>query len=83
MSETDYKYTFERNIAGFFIIIMVVLLRLILFPRVLTELNVVYVSDAMFLILAGWFLGRINLLSDKIEAVVFQNLWKKGTLNGL
>jgi hypothetical protein len=69
--ETDGRFTVERNLTGFLIIIIVLLLRIFLFPRILTKLNVVFVSDAVFLIVSGWFLGRINMMSDKIEEKVF------------
>ncbi|MBN1883797.1 MAG: hypothetical protein JW885_16665 [Deltaproteobacteria bacterium] len=70
-SEEDSKLTVEWNIAGILIIITVIILRAVVFPRILTQLNVVYVSDAILLIIMGWFLGRIRLLSDKIEEMAF------------
>jgi hypothetical protein len=65
------QWTVDRSIIGLSIIIIVMVLRVFLFPRILAELNVVFVSDALFLILIGWFLGRISLLSDKIEEKAF------------
>ena len=65
------KFTIDRSIIGLSIIIIVIILRAILFPRILTELNVVFISDALFLMLIGWFLGRISLMSDKIEEKAF------------
>jgi hypothetical protein len=67
----DGKLTINRNFVGLSIIVIVIILRVFLFPRILTELNVVFVSDALFLILIGWFFGRISLLSDKIEEKAF------------
>jgi len=71
LSETDSKFTIEWNITGIVIVVVVIISRVLLFPKILTELNVVYVSDAILLIVMGWFLGRVKLLSDKIEEMAF------------
>lgn len=75
--EADNKFTAERNIAGFFVIVAIVLLRLFIFPKILAELNVVFISDALFLIVVGWFLGRVSLLSNKIEEMAFTEFMKR------
>ena len=72
-NETDSRFTVKWNAAGVLTIILVVLLRIGLFPEVLTQLNVVYVSDAILLIVMGWFIGRIRLLTRKIEDVAFSD----------
>ena len=69
--ETDTKFTFERNFSGILIIVTVLILRIFLFPRILTELSIVFISDALLLFVMGWFQGRIKLLSDKIEEKAF------------
>ena len=74
--ETDAKFTVERNFSGILIIVMVIILRIFLFPRILTELNLVFISDALLLLVTGWFQGRIKLLSDKIEEKAFSSFEK-------
>jgi len=69
--ETDNVVTVERNILGITIVVAVIVARIVLFPRILTELNVIYVSDAVLLIVMGWLLVRIRILSDKIEEMAF------------
>jgi membrane protein CcdC involved in cytochrome C biogenesis len=75
--ETDNKFTAERNIAGFVVIVAILILRLFIFPKILAKLNVVFISDALFLMVVGWFLGRISLLSNKIEEMAFTEFIKK------
>lgn len=72
----DNKYTIEWSVIGIVLVIAVILTRAIVFPRILTELNVIYVSDAILLIVIGWLLGRIQLLSAKIEEVAFSDFLK-------
>jgi len=72
-NETDSSFTVKWNATGVLTIILVVLLRIGLFPEVLTQLNVVYVSDALLLIVMGWFIGRMRLLTRKIEDVAFSD----------
>jgi len=69
----DDRYTVEWSVLGIVLVIVVILVRAIVFPRILTELNVIYVSDAILLIVMGWFLGRIQLLSNKIEEIAFSS----------
>ena len=76
-TETDNRFTVKWNITGILILIAVIALRTLVFPRILTELNVVYVSDAILLIVMGWFIGRIRLLSSKIEDVAFSDFLQK------
>jgi hypothetical protein len=73
----DGKLSVDRNIIGLLIIVCVILLRIFVFPKILTEFNVAYVSDAVLLILIGWLFGRMSLLSDKIEENAFT-----GFMNG-
>lgn len=70
-TEIDNKFSVERNFAGILIIAVVIILRVTLFPRILEEFNVIFISDAILLIIMGWFLGRIKLLSEQIEEEVF------------
>ncbi len=74
--EIENKFTIERNITGILIIVTVIIIRAFLFPRILTEFNVICLSDALLLIVMGWFLGRINLLSRKIEEQAFTGFVK-------
>lgn len=69
--ETENKFIVERSIAGLLIMLAVILFRVFLFPRILTEFNVIYISDALLLIVMGWFLGRVKLISAKIEEKAF------------
>jgi hypothetical protein len=69
--ETDNKFVEERNIIGIIIVAIVIILRIFLFPGILTQLNVIFISDAFFLISTGWFSGRIKLLNDKLEEKAF------------
>ncbi len=71
--EEDNKLTFERNRIGILILVAIIILRILIFPRILTEFNVVFISDAILLIVTGWFMGRIKLLSDKIEDKAFSD----------
>jgi len=58
-SEIDNKFTVERIILGVLIIVFVITLRVVVFPKILMQLNVIYISDAILLIVMDWFLGRI------------------------
>lgn len=69
--EEEDRYTVEWSVIGIVLVIVVIVVRAVVFPRILTELNVIYVSDAILLILMGWLLGRIQLLSEKIEEMAF------------
>ncbi|MCP4764514.1 MAG: hypothetical protein GY870_22250 [archaeon] len=71
--ETDNKFTVEWKITGIIIIVTVIILRIVIFPKFLTQLHVVFISDSLLLIIMGWFLGRIKLLSDKIEEQAFSD----------
>lgn len=73
----DGKLSVDRNIIGLAIIVCVILLRIFVFPKILTELNIAYVSDAILLMLIGWLFGRMSLLSAKIEENAFN-----GFVNG-
>ncbi|WP_319410155.1 hypothetical protein [uncultured Desulfosarcina sp.] len=78
--ETDNKFTLERNFTGIVIIVAVIISRIFIFPGILTELNVVFISDAVLLIGTGWFLGRIKLISAKIEEKAFSGFGPVDTL---
>jgi hypothetical protein len=75
--EADNVITIERNILGISIVVAIIVARIVLFPRILTEMHVVYVSDAVLLIVMGWLLGRIQMLSDKIEEMAFMHFLEK------
>ena len=72
--ETDNTITSERNIAGILVVVSVLFLRTFIFPKILVEFNVVFISDALLLILVGWNLGRVHLLSNKIEEMAYTKL---------
>ena len=74
--EEDDRYTVEWSVIGIVLVIGVILTRAIVFPRILAELHVIYVSDAILLIVIGWLLGRIQLLSATIEEMAFSNFLK-------
>ena len=76
---SDNKLTVKYNISSILIIIMVIVLRRFVFPKVLSQFNVIYISDAVLLIVMGWFLGRIQILSKQIENEVFVDYIKKNT----
>ena len=80
--EVDGKLTVERNNLGILIIITIIILRIFLFSKLLAELNVIFVSDALLLISIGWFIGRINMLSDAIEDKAFSSFMKNEATNG-
>ncbi len=69
--EKERKFTAERNYAGVLMVFIIILSRVMVFPKILTEMNVIYSSDALLLIVSGWFIGRMNLLSNNIEENVF------------
>ncbi len=71
--EEDNKFTIKWNVTGIFFLVSIISLRIFLFPKILTQLNVVFISDALLLILTGWFMGRSKLLSDKIEEKAFSS----------
>ncbi len=74
--EMDNKFTIERSFIGIVIIAAVIVLRLLLFPKILTEFNVIFISDALLLLVMGWFIGRIRLLSGIIEEQAFLGFMK-------
>lgn len=78
--QTDSKFTIEQNYIGIVIIVAVIISRIFIFPRILTELNIVFISDAVLLIGMGWFLGRIKLISAKIEEKAFSVFGPADTL---
>jgi hypothetical protein len=71
LREQDNRFAVKWNVVDLLVIIAVIVLRLFFFPRILAEFNVPHISDAMLLILVGWFMGRITTLSDKVEEGVF------------
>lgn len=71
---THNTITSERNIAGILVVVSVLFLRTFIFPKILVEFNVVFISDALLLILVGWNLGRVHLLSNKIEEMAYTKL---------
>lgn len=75
--EGDNKFIVESNLTGIFIIVVVIALRKMVFPDILREMNVIFVSDGLLIIAMGWFLARIKLISEKIEEMVFSYLEKQ------
>jgi len=75
----DNKLTVKYNLSSILIILMVIVLRIYAFPKVLSQFNVIFISDAVLLIVMGWFFGRVKLLSDQIEGEVFANYIKNNT----
>ncbi len=69
--ERNRRFVVERNIAGWLVIVAVILARFFVVPEILTQFQVVPTSDAVFLILMGWYFGRIRQLSAQIEEHVF------------
>ena len=78
-NESDNKVTIGYNFLSILATCVVVLLRLVIFPKLLSQFNVVFISDAVLLIAMGWFIGRIKLLSDKTEEAVFTNFINRNT----
>ncbi len=76
--EVDGKYTVKRNNLGTLTIITIIFLRIFLFSKILTEFNVIFISDALLLVSIGWFIGRVNMLSDAIEDKAFSSFMKNG-----
>jgi cobalamin biosynthesis protein CobD/CbiB len=70
-NESKRKIEVQRSLAGWILILGVVLARIFVLPQLLTELHVALVSDAIMLFLMGWFFGRIRQLSAHIEEHAF------------
>ena len=75
----DNKFTVQYNLLSLMVILVVIVLRIYVFPKVLSQFNVIFISDAVLIIMMGWFLGRIKLLSEQIESEVFLNYIKNKT----
>ncbi len=71
--ETEKKVIIKNNFAGIVVLVGFIFLRVLFLPQILTELSVVLVSDALLLVIMGWYSGRIRLAFRQIESKVFSS----------
>lgn len=75
--EKDKKIVRENTVVGIIIIIAAVAVRVFLLPRILGGFHVIYLSDALFLIIMGWSFGRARMLSGRIDEEAFNSFLEK------
>jgi hypothetical protein len=75
--EKDKKIVRENTVVGIVIIIAAVAVRVFLLPRILGGFHVIYLSDALFLIIMGWSFGRARMLSGRIDEEAFNSFLEK------
>ena len=80
--EKEEKIIAKRSFLGMFILIAVISARKALFPKILAEMEVVYISDALLLFLMGWFAVRRRLLSHSVEEKAFSVLLQRNSSSG-
>jgi dolichyl-phosphate-mannose--protein O-mannosyl transferase len=71
------KIVRENTVVGIVIIIAAVAVRVFLLPRILGGFHVIYLSDALFLIIMGWSFGRARMLSGRIDEEAFNSFLEK------
>jgi len=64
---------------GIILILVLISIRLELFPFILTSTNTVYITDAILIITIGIFLGRVNIIWKEIKKIFFKKTLEKIT----
>ena len=81
-SEKEGRIISNRNLFGLLLLIAVISLRKVVFPKILSEMEVVFISDALLLFLLGWLAGRRRLLSGSVEEKVFSLFLQQHSSSG-
>ena len=80
--EKEGRIVAKKNFFGMLALVAVIAARKALFPIILSEMEVVFISDALLLFLMGWFAGRRRLLSLNVEEKAFSVFLQQHSTSG-